>query len=89
MLGELPQNEADEVLKLTPAIQPVKPHLLTPETTSKTATGGAVSDSSRGDDDFQRAMQESQRLQQKMEEEELQAVLAMSMSSGQCKWCLL
>ncbi|KAK2183897.1 hypothetical protein NP493_293g04061 [Ridgeia piscesae] len=68
VVGQLPQCEADDLLKIMPAIQMVKPQLL-----SDVADKGVVS----SDDDVQRALDESQLLA--AEEEELQAAIALSM----------
>jgi len=72
VVGQLPQCEADDLLKIMPAVQMVKPQLL-----SDVADKGVVS----SDDDVQRALDESQLLA--AEEEELQAAIALSMQ-GQC-----
>ena len=72
VVGQLPQCEADDLLKIMPAVQMVKPQLL-----SDIADKGVVS----SDDDVQRALDESQLLA--AEEEELQAAIALSMQ-GQC-----
>ena len=72
VVGQLPQCEADDLLKIMPAVQMVKPQLL-----SDVADKGVVS----SDDDVQRALDESQLLA--AEEEELQAAIALSIQ-GQC-----
>ena len=72
VVGQLPQCEADDLLKVMPAVQTVKPQLL-----SDIADKGVVN----SDDDVQRALDESRLLA--AEEEELQAAIALSMQ-GQC-----
>ena len=68
MLGKLPENEADQLLKLMPAVQTVRPSLLR---TSRTDTGV-------DGPELQQAMQASRQLVD-TEDTALQKVLSLSM----------
>ena len=73
--GDLQPCEADQMLKLMPAVQPVKPRLLSdlaPKTEGGEGTSGQF-----GEEEFERALQESQRLAE--EEEQMKQALALSM----------
>lgn len=80
MNGELAECEADQLLCLCPAIQPVKPQLIHDNTQSRTnkrrsspgATGG------ENDDDVEKALKESKKMVEK-DDVSLQRALQMSM----------
>ena len=72
VLGDLPECEADQLLKVMPAIQPTKPRLITD--TKPQSEGSTDIDT----DDLQRALQESRQLAES-EDTALQKALVMSM----------
>ena len=74
VLGELPASQADQVLRLMPATQTVKPRLISDEAEN----AGAGGSQSIQEDDLQRALQASMQECGESEEEQLQAALAMS-----------
>ena len=79
VVGEFPMSEADQILKVVQAIQPVKPRLLSDK--SKPATEGATGQFV--DDDLAIALEESKRLLED-DDQSLKRALAMSMQ-GQGK----
>ncbi|XP_064623743.1 ataxin-3-like isoform X2 [Lineus longissimus] len=80
VVGAVPECEADQLLKMVPAVQPVKPKLI-----SQTVTAGAGASTSAksgagvSTDDLQRALQESQHLMSSQEDDDLQAAIRLSM----------
>jgi hypothetical protein len=80
IVGAVPDCEADHLLKIVPAVQPIKPKLISQTVASgagastSTKSGGGVST-----DDLQRALQESQHLMSNQEDDDLQAAIRLSM----------
>ena len=88
VVGDLPHCEADDLLKVLPAVQTVKPRLLS-DVAEKDMTSVGIGSSSGtlvDDEDVQRALDESQLLA--AEEEQLQAAIALSMQ-GELVNCFL
>ena len=77
VLGNLPECEADQLLRLMPAIQPIKPSLITNTESGK----GQYSGTSGGTDEdmFHKALEDSRKLQDESEDADLEAALALSM----------
>ncbi|KAI0241889.1 Ataxin-3 [Lamellibrachia satsuma] len=88
VVGDLPHCEADDLLKVLPAVQTVKPRLLS-DVAEKVMTSVGIGSSSGtlvDDEDVQRALDESQLLA--AEEEQLQAAIALSMQDrNNCNNC--
>ena len=80
----MPDCEADSVLKILPAVQPIKPHLLTDASKRRTGHEGSgtsgANDASQ-DDELQRALEESRRLVDD-DDQALSRVLQMSMKGN-------
>lgn len=89
------ETEADQLLRIVPAVQPIKPSLITPEGGSERSSNH---DDEGDDDHFQRALAESRHLverddtalqraldqsRQEEEEVELQRALRDSMTESQ------
>ncbi|KAL3873803.1 hypothetical protein ACJMK2_036888, partial [Sinanodonta woodiana] len=70
--GELPECEADELLKVMPAVQPIKPRLITDKAADK------MEGTEEGDEDYQLALAESKHLVEN-DDRALQKALQMSM----------
>ena len=84
VVGELPDCEADFLLKMTPAVQQIKPRLL-PEFSASTGGGqsGGRPDESwdDGDEDFQlRQVMEESRRQHERDDMSLRQALQLSMA---------
>ena len=73
MTGRLPECEADEVLRLAPAVQPVKPRLI-----NENQAISKPGDPQEIDDEMQTAMEESRQLVDS-DDKMLQRALQMSM----------
>ena len=76
MLGELPESEADQLLKLMPATQPVKPRLITDNKQNAENPAGNIDG-----EDFERALQVSRQMADS-EDTALQKALSMSMQGA-------
>ncbi|KAK3597854.1 hypothetical protein CHS0354_029431 [Potamilus streckersoni] len=73
--GELPECEADELLKVIPAVQPIKPRLITEKAANK------MEGTEEGDEDYQLALAESKHLVEN-DDRALQKALQMSMEEN-------
>lgn len=76
MLGDLPECEADQLLKLVPAVQPVKPRLINENKQNARDEGMAVAE-----DDLSKALNISRQMAD-IEDSALQKALAMSMQGN-------
>ncbi|XP_046582284.1 ataxin-3-like [Haliotis rubra] len=72
IVGKLPNSEADQLLKMIPAVQPIKPTLINEAAETSDQSGD-------GDMELQRAIEESRRLVEN-DDTMLQKALKMSMS---------
>lgn len=79
VVGNLMECEADQLLNLVPAVQPVKPQLIADGTRSRARASGEASSGDRGDDEeLQRALKESKDMNE-YDDKSLQRVLQLSM----------
>ena len=81
MVGELADSEADQLLRIIPAVQPIKPSLITPEGQDQEteSSGGRAED---GEDQYlQRALAESRQLVEQ-DDSALQQALRDSMEGN-------
>ena len=62
VVGELAESEADQLLRIIPAVQPVKPSLITPEGQDQQKEGDGGREEDGEDQYLQRALAESRQL---------------------------
>ena len=80
--GSLTECEADQLLSLIPAVQPIKPQLIADASSSKARSTGETATGNQDDDvQLQKAMKESKDLNEN-DDKSLQRVLQMSMEGG-------
>ena len=78
IIGDLPDCEADQLLKVIPAVQPVKPQLITDKSKEEQGTSGQGTSGQSSDEELRRALEESRRLVED-EDQSLKKALAESM----------
>ncbi|XP_045187483.2 ataxin-3-like isoform X2 [Mercenaria mercenaria] len=80
VMGELSECEADQLLRLCPAVQPIKPQLITDNAQSRAGKGGASAGASGGEQDaeVEKALDESKKMIES-DDVSLQRALQMSM----------
>lgn len=80
VFGDLSECEADPLLRLCPAVQPIKPQLITESAQSRSSKGGASAGASDGvsDTEVEKALEESKKLIE-TDDISLQRALQMSM----------
>ena len=62
VVGHLPDCEADQLLQVMPAVQPIKPRLLTELNRERSSTSSKTEDQAIDHDDLLRALEESSKL---------------------------
>lgn len=80
VIGDLSECEADQLLRLCPAVQPIKPQLLTDASKSRSSKGGASAGASDGvsEAEVEQALEESKKMVE-TDDLSLQRALQMSM----------
>ncbi|XP_013400841.1 ataxin-3 isoform X2 [Lingula anatina] len=79
--GHLPDCEADQLLQLTPAVQPIKPKLITESQDAQAGSSAEQDDSARyqfRQSDLEKALAESAKTLEGTEEDDLQKALKLS-----------
>ena len=80
--GSLTECEADQLLSLIPAVQPIKPQLIADASGTKVRSTGETATGNQDDDlQLKKAMKESKDLNEN-DDKSLQRVLQMSMEGG-------
>ncbi|CAH1792072.1 unnamed protein product [Owenia fusiformis] len=77
VVGTLQETDADQILKLMPAVQPIKPKLISD--LNKPDKSGGASKATVDQAALQRALDESQHLMQSQDEADLEAAMRLSM----------